>query len=742
MTEICNQERAIEDDSPNLSCQSSPETLSYDVVGSQMKQAAPDESNDSQYPSTIEGQSHDQNISLHPTSSMSSLNSENLSMGPRSDPERPKMLVFVFHNFYESFITPDQPNNSRVVLDQSVVVALLDHAYTDDKFNNYGYLGGKRVSTSRHSGEVICHISHFIPSIRSVESMLAGKGEESTIALKLAVEAFASMGVELLGWYRRLDATPTSLHPEPDADHIMSDATLYSAVPVIFGVNQQPYTSPESIRQIAGTLKVWKQMSFKIPGVLTIDTYMYMMQAILVESHVLFEAQRLDCGAMAGRKLFTDSEYDSFLMRFWKTSAIQYHSRASGLKLKKTVEQEFHSLALKKHHLKSLLTHKISHLQHQIELNYKNTTTGIRERKLAALEKLIDQTLTEKFESDSQAGSFNIGAWINAGTRAKDVPNEEYDTNFKRKSDVGTPKPKRQRKSGHSKYEPNRTIHYWPLGSPANGYARSLSQPQFTGKPNSSPHSQSDITPTQQPHRDFVSFSHPPTPKSAEVSPVRGYEQQLHNPNPNIVHTPDNSQIFLPPASQLPNTRIPSYGPSNTSPPAAHPNMGLAGSDSASVILPSIHGLFEMAATESATMGEPSNATLDNPISPIQNGSTLDRPMLPPNISSDHSSSAINEQSLSDTHEKSEVRNEPAAESPMNKETMAHQARPDEIHESPTQLATKLADSGTGLSADRIADTTLQEEHITDGAPSKCDSLSSTKPNQPLSESENQNNHT
>ncbi|KAK9763109.1 hypothetical protein K7432_010530, partial [Basidiobolus ranarum] len=489
MTEICKHETAIDDDSPSLSCQSSPDTLSYGLLNSQVKQTLLEETEGTPCHSTSEKQDPDLNMSGRTAGSMGSLNSEeSFSVIPKLGSE----------NQYD--------NDSRVVIDQSVIVALLDHGYTDDKFNNYGYLGGKRVLTSRHSDKMICHISHFIPSIRSIESMLSGKGEESSIAFKLALDSFTTMGVELMGWYRS-DISQDSLTPThsdllrqshiqkvipygvgvlisgskipkltdtvnseipyeltvfrlsptispaklPDPKYTTNDSTSHHSVPVTFGVNQQSYTNPELIRQITGTLKT-----------------------VLVESHVLFEAQRIDCGHMAGRKLFTDSEYDSFLMRFWKTSAIQ---------LKKTVEQEFHSLALKKHHLKSLLTQKISHLQNQIELDYKNASPDIRGRKLAALEKLIAHTLNEKFEKDSQVGSFNINRWLNMDPQMNQVHTEEQGSSFKRKSESTVSSLKKQRKSAHSKYEHNRTIPYWPLVSPApisNGYAFSSNYPPFS----------------------------------------------------------------------------------------------------------------------------------------------------------------------------------------------------------------------------------------------------------------------
>ncbi|KAK9694748.1 hypothetical protein K7432_013298 [Basidiobolus ranarum] len=141
------------------------------------------------------------------------------------------------------------------------------------------------------------------------------------------------------------------------------------------------------------------------------------------------------------------------------------------------------------------------------------------------------------------------------------------------------------------------------------------------------------MTPNQQSHHDFANFSHPPTPISAEVSPIRGYEQHLHNHNSNAIsHNPDNSQIFLPPASQLPIGHVPNYLPPEASSPIVHVNMDLPNGDSTPVSLPSIHGLFEMAATEPTTLSEPSNSINTSIISPMQNSnSTMDHQLFPPN---------------------------------------------------------------------------------------------------------------
>lgn len=59
------------------------------------------------------------------------------------------------------------PSKPRVVIDQSIVTALIDHAYSDSRFPVLGYLGGKLANDDVLEGdETVVHVSHFVASER------------------------------------------------------------------------------------------------------------------------------------------------------------------------------------------------------------------------------------------------------------------------------------------------------------------------------------------------------------------------------------------------------------------------------------------------------------------------------------------------------------------------------------------------------------------------------------------------
>ena len=54
----------------------------------------------------------------------------------------------------------------RVIIDESVVSALLDCAFSDYKHEVMGYLGGRFDADSNDNEAIVCRINHFVASER------------------------------------------------------------------------------------------------------------------------------------------------------------------------------------------------------------------------------------------------------------------------------------------------------------------------------------------------------------------------------------------------------------------------------------------------------------------------------------------------------------------------------------------------------------------------------------------------
>ncbi|KAJ3031671.1 hypothetical protein HDV00_008217, partial [Rhizophlyctis rosea] len=308
----------------------------------------------------------------------------------------------------------------RAIIDQSIITALLEQTYSDTRYGILGYLGGafhtvdaasssSSATPSQSSAKlIICHVSHIIPSERSLEQLLIGNVEEKDGAFKEALKEFEKLGVQCVGWYRSDDGMkgfqPTrkdlskqtflqrTIHPScigilttlassnnpnrryPDAPRapplvplqapshalltfratyddadiphetsISSTSTtvdpLYAPTPewhptslyyhnslkplrVLSAQHSQPYTSPHSIRQ---TLKTLKQ---------TLD-----------ESVALYRLAAAECSGNPIRRMFLDSEFDAFLMGFWKMSVLGVEKGLRGDEMgvgAKETYEEFH----------------------------------------------------------------------------------------------------------------------------------------------------------------------------------------------------------------------------------------------------------------------------------------------------------------------------------------------------------------------------------------------------------------
>ncbi|KAJ3284405.1 hypothetical protein HK104_009968 [Borealophlyctis nickersoniae] len=100
-----------------------------------------------------------------------------------------------------------------MVLDQSVLTALLDQTYSDTRFEVVGYLGGRWIefsgdnanagsadgedegaASSAASVVTVCHVSHFVASTRSVEELMKDNVEETEDSLATALALFKEWG--------------------------------------------------------------------------------------------------------------------------------------------------------------------------------------------------------------------------------------------------------------------------------------------------------------------------------------------------------------------------------------------------------------------------------------------------------------------------------------------------------------------------------------------------------------------
>lgn len=330
------------------------------------------------------------------------------------------------HSLDEGAVVP----HFRLIIDQSVVAGLLDHAYTDARYEVMGYLGGsikaqvpttngKQPAAETPTGEVVCHACHFIASERSVKSLVAANDEsmveEVESAYNVAIRAFRVMGLDLVGWYRsshrsgklepraedlfkqqRLQAkhkhavgmlvsvptlprlsifssTPSynemvdeivpfrvptprkglsrlladstnarngmSSTNGPAAPNGTSDTTSVRSIPkphrVVYGINQQVYLAPAVMRQMTHTL-----------------------QTGLNESRQAHSLQEKDLMTDSKQVAFAQSDYSAFLLNAIRNSVGQFNQGMT---------QEYRTLALNRHHLKTQLAHKLDQIAQVVD---------------------------------------------------------------------------------------------------------------------------------------------------------------------------------------------------------------------------------------------------------------------------------------------------------------------------------------------------------------------------------------
>ncbi|CAG8613252.1 2339_t:CDS:2, partial [Ambispora leptoticha] len=119
--------------------------------------------------------------------------------------------------------------NFRVVIDESLVSALLECAYSDCRHHVLGYLGGMCTMDTPERDTITCHVTNFYSSGRSLPSLLTGNIRETDTARTHALELFKSLGCNLIGWYRSHFSSSIKYTPT-DAD-IAKQRELQSQFP-------------------------------------------------------------------------------------------------------------------------------------------------------------------------------------------------------------------------------------------------------------------------------------------------------------------------------------------------------------------------------------------------------------------------------------------------------------------------------------------------------------------------------
>ncbi|CAG8584681.1 4854_t:CDS:10 [Ambispora gerdemannii] len=249
--------------------------------------------------------------------------------------------------------------NFRVVIDESLVSALLECAYSDYRHHVLGYLGGTCTMDTSEKDIITCHVTNFYSSRRSLPSLLTDNIRETDTARTHALELFASLGCNLIGWYRSHFSSNIKYTPT-DAD-IAKQQELQTQSPAAAAqVNTKSQTNAKTtkgkIKEVTNTN--YNKLMYNIQKRLYICPKVLQQLAsavmvILQETKEAYAEQALDCENRKGQRIFVDSEYESFLMKFLKKSILQFD---------KSIDQDFRTLAIAKHHTKILIANRINEI--------------------------------------------------------------------------------------------------------------------------------------------------------------------------------------------------------------------------------------------------------------------------------------------------------------------------------------------------------------------------------------------
>ncbi|CAJ0832438.1 1030_t:CDS:10 [Entrophospora sp. SA101] len=296
-------------------------------------------------------------------------------------------------------------SNFHLSIDESVFSALLECAYSDPKHQVIGYLGGK--CSIGKSDMIICHVSQFVALERCIPSLLTDTVKEINLAYEETIKKFKDMGLILVGWYRSagiiISISTTgfpSLGPKGQiSDGITNTFCIFrTSENTILNDFDAINTPSQGTKSKNG--KISKGKGKELPKV---------NRTILHESKQVYNEQILDCENRIGQKVFVDSQYESFLLNFLRKSVVQFD---------RSVDQDFRSLSIAKHHAKMLIS---KHLNETLGILQQNKIKDENQLNLwrRKLEKLIEnmamQRLSkkEKEMKKNNPSEFDLNKWPN-----------------------------------------------------------------------------------------------------------------------------------------------------------------------------------------------------------------------------------------------------------------------------------------------------------------------------------------
>ncbi|CAG8799875.1 34982_t:CDS:2, partial [Racocetra persica] len=163
---------------------------------------------------------------------------------------------------------------------------------------------------------------------------------------------------------------------------------------VIFTVNRQMYMCSNVMQQLNHAL-----------------------MTVLREIKQTYSGQVLDCDNRIGQRIFVDSQYESFLMNFLKKSVLQFD---------RSIDQDFRSLAVAKHHVKTLIMKRINGALATCQGHGINNGNDVhlRRRKLEKLiEKLVTQRMAKKEKNKKSENVDDVVRWTNPKSSDDDRQN-------------------------------------------------------------------------------------------------------------------------------------------------------------------------------------------------------------------------------------------------------------------------------------------------------------------------------
>ncbi|KAF0427181.1 hypothetical protein F8M41_006091 [Gigaspora margarita] len=333
----------------------------------------------------------------------------------------------------ETLKNGDPVGNFRVSIDESILLALLECSYADSKHEVLGYLGGT-CDVDRLDNTIVCHVSQFVASERVVTSLLTDTVQEVDQAREDAINTFKKMGLKFIGWYRsNLDSNSNTIPTQYD---IIKQQTIQSQYPDSAGIIVSMSTiscPPISIRGLISERSINALCVFRtvetnpnnndgfslsqavksknsriLKGkekedskankvIFTVNRQMYMcsnvmqqlnhaLMTVLREIKQTYSGQVLDCDNRIGQRIFVDSQHESFLMNFLKKSVLQFD---------RSVDQDFRSLAVAKHHVKTLIMKRVNDALATCQGHGVNNGNDVHLRR-KKLEKLIEKLVTQR----------------------------------------------------------------------------------------------------------------------------------------------------------------------------------------------------------------------------------------------------------------------------------------------------------------------------------------------------------